>query len=208
MPKYESWQAQVELRPEIDRDSHGVPFRTGAKAEVVVIYSPHGTAYEVTVSNDDNGFPQVATLTIRPPAGVSVDHAALRQIPLRTLAEVAAGHLQQYRTARSDGLNTSEATALASSMNPVGSSVSSSGKPDVEQFAKVWNASRSHVETPEGVKPRRLALAIYFGVSPWSIDKYLREARDLGLVAPSKVGRPRKLLAPSPESSDSASNSD
>ena len=77
---YRKWQALVEVRPVYDYDSHGVRFDTGEREEVVVMFLPDGTRYEVTV-DDESGDARITSLLVRPAPGGEADHAAPRQIP-------------------------------------------------------------------------------------------------------------------------------
>lgn len=180
----------MEVRPVYDYDSHGVRFDTGEREEVVVIFLPDGTRYEVAV-DDGSGDVRITSLLVRPAPGGEADHAALRQIPLRTLAEVAAGHLDEFHSHREEGLPTFAAAIEASAVGEEEPRRRGS-RPDLRAFAAQWKATRSRTLTEDGrVLPKRKALAEHYGVKEATIDLWTRLARDVELLPHTRMGRPR-----------------
>lgn len=191
---FKKWQVVIDpRRPAYEYDSKGGRVRAhGEEREVAVLFTPSGAIYEVTVTDDETGAAQITSLTIHPAPGEVIDHAALRHLPLRTIAEVAAGHLDRYHDHREDGDSREVAAALASATEEPAERRRS--RPDLSTFAARWHATRARAKTGDGqVTGRRDALALHYGVKPATIDLWTRLARDEGLI--EDTGRQRRRSA-------------
>ncbi|GGM84172.1 hypothetical protein GCM10009721_06120 [Terrabacter tumescens] len=194
---YERWETHGYLRPVIDFDDDGNAFETGARDEVVVVFDPSsGREWHVTVEQGGRGRPRITSLMIR---GGSIDQAALRQVSLGYLTEAAAGFIGSTEAERDKGAPLGEALQVASSKP--GEVHVRDEAPSPETLAAQWNATPVSVIVDGRRIGRRRALADHFGVTVWSIDKYVREARDLGLIDAATTGR-RRASPPATQTPD------
>ena len=139
-----------------------------------------------------------------------IDQNALRVIPLRYLAEVAAAHLREVGRLMEAAPSRTQPGGVVVSGVPewAARDVAATGSgtmtrrgdpPTPEQFARAWLATPA-VAFPDGgghreLVTRRQALAERFAVSVYRVDQWTRAARDRGLVPardPKAGGAPRK----------------
>lgn len=182
------WTVTVQPRPEVDETHDDEEFRTGAVNDAVVIHDDNGTRYELILNTTGTTeVERLVSLTITTRQGIGRE--LLTAVPLATLQAVAEQAVLQVSKADGDGLPRWEAR-LAGHM---GAGEVRDRTPTPEEFAAAWNSIPARLIGPDSGESitRREQLADSFGVTPWAIDKWSRRARDLGLIAKQRPGRPR-----------------
>jgi hypothetical protein len=178
---YQRWTVRGYMRRVVEWTSQGVPFDAGYSEPVVVVFDPRGWEWQVTAEDG-----RVTSLTVR---GERVDAKAMRVVPLSYLSEVGATYLGHVEQAVREGIPLSD--ALDDANLEAGQVRLSGDTPTPKEFAESWHATKS-VELPDGKRvTRRQHLAESWQVSPYTIDKWTRAARDAGLIPPTNKGRPR-----------------
>lgn len=161
--------------------------------QVAVISDESGWCWEVVV---DGG--RVTALTVRPPEGERVSPRALTGAPLGWLRDAAASYWREVDAAmaeRGDAINVSSASDAIVSVG--GAIEPSVGRPTPEDFASAWKATPvRHLRDGNWVTRREALRRRYrrpngSAVALATIDKWTREARDLGLIEPARTGKPR-----------------
>jgi hypothetical protein len=189
---FENWT--VDTQPG-DVVEGGLPVAVDGPA--VRIHDPRaGWDVRVTVDRDTTEVTSFELMLLGP-----VSSADLAQLPLKTIAEVAAAHADLYWAAREagDGPRTAAHQRASVSDGLVGDLPRARGKrPPMGEYAEVWlSMKRSHNPTPSGRHlPKREALAEWFGVNVQTIDTWTRAARDKGLLPGATTGRLRKAETP------------
>ena len=131
-----------------------------------------------------------------------IDTARLSSLPLRTITEVAAAHVDRFRANRAE-LDVSEAgddgadlfadyaAAAEASTGRTGRVLQRRQRPPLDQFAKVWlSAKRSLNPTADGRNlPKREWLANHYGVNVQTVDKWTKAARDADLLPRPTTGK-------------------
>lgn len=168
---YKGWSTTVYLRRAYvwSHDNERVPL--GINEPVAVIFDPRGWAWHVTLDGST-----VSSVTVES-LGAPVDESALRTVPLSYLAEVARDAIGTVDELVDGG--GSVESALAAASTPRGFVRVQQAPPPPELFAHYWNSLPKKDE--EG-RTKRWQAAAYWQREVWTIDKWLKEARDLGLI--------------------------
>lgn len=192
-PSYQRWQVRGYTRPRMDWTADGEPFHMEGEPDerVTVVFDPRGWRWEVTTEPDERGREQVRSLTV---FGGKVDQEALRAVPLRDLADAAAGHWAKFDANRADGMDMHTAHVLARAES--GQVRLPGDPPHLHEFAAAWHETPARTIVEGESTARRDALAVRFGVTVHAVDKWTRAARDAGLIEPAGVGRPRNPKTP------------
>jgi hypothetical protein len=179
------------MRPVIGWTKNGELFNVGHSEPVVAVLDAGGHEWHVTVEAGPNGKPVLTSLTIR---GPGLTPAGLRQVPLGYLTEAASGYIAEVERQFQGGAPLGDALDIAASA-PGGLRLRGE-PPTPEEFAERWNATASLVIVRGERLARRQALADFYGVTVWTVDKWSRAARDQGLISKQTKGSPR---GPRPE---------
>ncbi|MCX6401489.1 MAG: hypothetical protein NTX33_16360 [Propionibacteriales bacterium] len=145
---------------------------TGDDDEVTSIEDvDRGIRYEVLLASAP-GKPQIRGLAIMPlEEGGVIDQTVLDKIPLQRLANTAAAYRTEAGLPR-------PAVLTPQAWLP-------GERPTPEMVAELWRAGTN-----------RELMAREFFVSPKTADKWIRDARDRGLIPPARTGRPRDTSTP------------
>ena len=124
-----------------------------------------GVVYRATIGTGRGG-PWLTSLTIETTEpGQRINSAMLSRVPTKALAEAVGQHLREVAEAGYDGVFRTRVRLRGD-------------KPDLRELAE------------EYLNHKRQDLAALYGVSTSTIDRWVAEARALGLIGPAKTGRP------------------
>ena len=117
-----------------------------------------------------------------------ITKATLRDAPVDDLLAIARLYINRLRSHRKpdEGLPPVAASELAA-IKPGEARL---GRPTPEEFAEAWAESRDQAR--HNRRSHRNVLAERYSVSVWAIDKWVRNARDLGLIPRAEKGRGNK----------------
>lgn len=195
-PSYEQWDVSGYTRPVFDQDPSGEWWPTGEQERVAVVSDPNGWLWEVVIEGE-----RIASLTVRPPRGSRLTQRTLSATALGYLRDVATTYWRDVDAATADAGDAVNVTPLADALMGA-SGEAQTGKPTPEEFAQAWLDTPTRQIVGRERLPRRKALTRRFlrpdgtAVSEATIDKWTREARDLGLIEPAKTGAPRTTKTP------------
>lgn len=168
------------MRPVFDQAASTDEWEPAGYSEPVIFVSdPRGWSWEVTAEEG-----QLTSITVRPARGATLDQRAMSLVPVGYLLDVAKTYLEDVQRAWDEGMRVEDAFREADRAR--GEVVTSDGSPSPEAFAEEWR-SLGRVEVGNaGTKrtPRRDALADRYGVTVYTIDKWTKRARELGLIKP------------------------
>ena len=126
-----------------------------------------GLVYEATIGRRNGRVWLTSQTVLTTTENQRIDQAAIRKVPVQRIAEQVAHHLAEE--ARAGMPVFSEAAPLKGE------------RPSTQQVARDWRQGLGRAE-----------LATAYGFSPYTVDDWLREARDAGLSPPATTGRKRK----------------
>lgn len=166
-----------------------------------------GWTAAVTVTDDATGRAVLTSLTVELDDRSPIDQQRLSLVPLRTVCEVAAAHID-YALANRANTIVSEAgdesaerfadyaAAADASTRRTGAALQRQRRPPLEEFAEVWKSlHRLNVDptNPDGPKiGKREWLQKHYGVkADKTIDRWTRAARDAGHLPDAETGRPK-----------------
>ncbi|MGJ3507957.1 hypothetical protein [Enemella sp. A6] len=176
---YRAWSTSVYMRQVHIWTKDGERVPAGYSEPVAVVFDPRGWAWHVTMDGD-----RITTLTVESVGTAEVDQSATRTVPLQHLREVAREVLQGLDDDIDDGAPIPE--ALEAAATPRGFVRVKNAPPSPQLFAHYWQNSPEFVWVDERKRGRRWRAAKDWGVTEYAVDKWLREARDLGLIPPSQ----------------------
>ena len=164
----------------------GGPLHLGT-GEFIEILEPGGWRWEVRVDSEGG----IIDFRVWHPRRISVDMDVLRHMPLRDLAAIARAYKNRADEHYEDGFSPEIALTMAELVP--GQVRSLDAAPSDEEFAQAWQGVGSRL--PDGT-PRRDALAARFGVSVWTIDKWVHRVRKRGLIPPATTGKGNRKPLP------------
>lgn len=126
-----------------------------------------GLVYEATIGRRNGRVWLTSQTVLTTTENQRIDQAAIRKVPVQGIAEQVALHLAEEGRAGMPVF--SEAAPLKGE------------RPSTQQVARDWRQGLGRAE-----------LATAYGFSPYTVDDWLREARDAGLSPPTTTGRKRK----------------
>lgn len=173
-------------RPVVDWDEHGEPFDTHEREIVVAVFDPRGQWWETTVVDG-----ALTSLTVRKIGGGGLDKRAMTGVPFDYLRQTAMAYLERYRVAREgDEMTLADALATVDASFDGGDLRLRDDPPRLEEFAQAWReAGERHTATGRKAS-RRDILASRYKRTVYTIDKWIRAARDAGLIPPTGMERP------------------
>lgn len=176
-PSYATWRVRGLMRQATRWTADGEPVDAGTEP-VVVIFDPRGWEWHVTA--DDEG---LTSLTIH---GRHITETALRTVPVGYLFEAAQHYQPAIQRAAEQGDNLSEAIAEADRALLRKQQRRVPGKRvDLGEFAEAWRGVPPAVVLEGKRLTRRHLLARQYKVTPFMVDKWVRQARDAGLIPPA-----------------------
>jgi hypothetical protein len=168
-----------------------------------------GWTAAVTVTDDTSGRAVLTSLTVELDDRSPIDQQRLSLVPLRTVCEVAAAHIDYALANRANMLTgpgyedddgrdrfADYAAAADASTRRTGAALQRQRRPPLEEFAEVWKSlHRLNVDptNPDGPKiGKREWLQKHYGVkADKTIDRWTRAARDAGHLPAAETGRPK-----------------
>lgn len=184
-PSIDKWQISGYFRRAYDYvEGGGEPVPLGGLEVVTVAHDPRGMEWHVTLNEDRSA---LASVEVRG----RIDQASLRSVSLSYLLSVAVSHAKRLDQVYDEGgwrLEDALEEAKENRPRPQGDA------PTIEEVARVWNETPSTVFIKEGqTKSRREYLAedLWY-VSPTTVDRWTRKAREAGLIKRSAAGRKPK----------------
>lgn len=161
------WQATSRVQRVTDAQTGEYAHET-----VVTVTDGLGGTWDVLVADSDD---RIVALTVR---SHDVKQADLRSVPLVEVRSVALAHVREVEKLRDHGYRLADAISEAGEGD-----LMPGGRVTVAAFAEAWrDAAPTVSEDGRRSPPRRQQLADRFGVSPYTIDKWLRFARDHGAL--------------------------
>ena len=169
-PKYSNWSVQA-------RDRHVDEFHVQT---VVVVTDPGRYEWELTTDRDG-----AVTFFAMSAFGAPLTEDALVHVPLADLARIAQTFTERVRESYADTGDLRDAL-LVSQIDPTDVRRTLDGQPDLAEFAAEWQEMGPRTLT--GL-PRRQALAAKFGISPYTVDAWVKRARAADLLPKPTTGR-------------------
>ncbi|HTL42309.1 MAG TPA: hypothetical protein VL294_12635 [Pseudolysinimonas sp.] len=163
---------------------------------VAVVTDPKGWTYEVVAENG-----RIEALTLRPPPGIKVTQRMLSGVPHGYLRDVAASYWRDVDDNLASPPGTVNVTPLTAALDAASGEVGPFvGKPNMQDFARIWNATpaRRFNSTTRKWEYRRAVLQTLYrrpngsSVGPDTISAWTKEARDKKLIPPATTGRGNK----------------
>lgn len=203
-PSYEHWRVSGIIRPISEPSEDGEWSPTGEREQVAVITDDRGWVWEVVLDGS-----AVASLAVRPQGGGRLTQATLRGTQLSYLRDAAVSYWREVDSILADPEPSERHPEAAINVTPVevamlvasgeiGELGTIVGKPNMGVFAAVWKSTPARATVEGKVVTRREALRARYRrpdgskVSAATIDSWVREARDLGLIGAPTTGRPAK----------------
>lgn len=129
-----------------------------------------GLIYEATIERDTGGAFLTSLTILTTKKGQRIDQSTIRAIPAKRIAEAVSLHLIEQEKSGMAVFNTTAPRA-------------SGEKPSPQDVAALWN---------QGKLRRQDLIAHFSPVSPYTVDDWIRETRDLGLIPKAHTGRKRQ----------------
>lgn len=128
-----------------------------------------GLIYEATIERTHHGVHLTSLTILTTKNSQRIDQATIRAVPVQRIAEAVSLHLVEQQHAGMAVFNTTAPRANGE-------------RPGPQEIAALWK---------QGL--RRQDLIKHFApVSPYTVDDWIRETRDLGLIPKASTGRKRQ----------------
>lgn len=153
-----------------------------------IVEDGRGGRWTVTIADD-----RLTSLTVH---SDNVKQADLRAVPLMEIRTVARAYVREVDRLRDEGHSLDD--ALDNAEHP---DLMPDGQTIVEDFLTAWRDAGPRPRPDGGMDrtPRRAALAERFGVSIYTIDKWVRSLRDRDLLDESAIRRNKTSDADTPD---------
>lgn len=161
-------------RPVLDKHGNEVGLETWVEVE-----DGRGGRWTVTLE----GHERITSLTVH---ADNVRQSHLRGVPLTEIRAVAYSYVRQVDELRGQGYRLDDALDGADTPE-----LMPDGKTTTEEFVSAWRES-GPTQRPDGTitrTPRRRGLAERYGVTEYTIDKWVRLVRDSGHLEESAIRR-------------------
>lgn len=170
-----TWKARSGTRPVVDDDGEVLDHETW-----VAVSDGRGGHWTVTVDGD-----RLASLTVHAHDVRQID---LRSVPLVEVRATALAHVRQVSDLLDDDYRLADALDMA---DPP--ALMPDGRTPVADFIAAYRSAgpRAGADGRVDRTPRRQALAERFGVSVYTVDKWVRLLRDQGELEESAIARNR-----------------
>lgn len=171
------WTARSGTRPVLDDDGEVLDHETW-----VTVSDGRGGHWTATVDGD-----RLTTLTVHAHDVRQID---LRSVPLVEVRATALAHVRQVSDLLDDGYRLADALDVAQADPPA---LMPDGRTPVADFIAAYRSAgpRPGADGRVDRTPRRHALAERFGVSVYTVDKWVRLLRDQGELEESAIARNR-----------------
>lgn len=166
-PSIDNWTVLGYRRPVLHWNEHGERESLSYNETVVAALDPRGWEWHVTLTEDET---EIATLEIHG----KITPKALRVIPLEYLHTAALEYLERMRA---DDLPAADALVEAN----IQRDPKKGQPPSLQEVAQVWDDFEKY-EGKRMTRSRRQRMADRWHVSKPTVDRWIRRARDAGLI--------------------------